>query len=705
VECSALGPGLWIACFLGIVALRHLLELLSARLPVYHPVALLLHYPLAYLAPALTLALLLALLAAWPVARVTRLMLAAAALLLLPPLVDLALPMTALLPGLPEALRSLLERHESAPKVIGYLYEGHQGFLQALAGFLDPRRVLEGTTAGIRLEALLAAALGGVYVLLRGRPWWRVLAALPAVFLAAFLFFTLPSRFLDLLRPIFPGLSMDALYGGRGYLSGPGSIHDGVSVIYLTGLIVLVLLAWTALDSGRRGLREGPGSMAWAWGSLSAALTGIGAAAALLTRSGLETGLSVSVYDRLALGACLLASLLITASLGAPRPVRTVPLVAVAAGLSWATGAGYPALAGALALAGISWLAGPGLPLQAGRSILDLPGRGLQALAAVTLGYLTFAGEPGLAWVPASLLLAGLLTGVAAALASCPRTRGRTGALTAGLAAAAGPLAALAWPLLLGAPAPVVLVAGLFFGLALLAARLGIPSGGERALLPLVGACALAAALLSLWSPPVRDQLVRSVLSLPGYHLDRGEASREAGELREAERSFRLALTLAPEDPEPLQRLGLLEVARAEEVLRARGLPGLGETEEAAAALEGELRLRLERAAELFREALELDPEATKARYNLGTALLQLGEHEAGERALDQVLDREPGHAGALFQRAEALLALGRQEEAAVCLRRYLEVTAHDPGQSAGRARARELLARWLRPAPAVPSP
>lgn len=697
VETSALGPGLWISCFAGIVALRHLLELLSSRLPVYHPFALLLHYPLAYLAPALTLAVILALLASWPVARVTRLMLAAAALLLLPPLVDLALPLVALLPGLPESLRSVLESHHEAPQVIGYLYEGDRGFLAALGAFLDPRRVLEGTTAGIRLEALLAAALGAAYVLLRRRAWWRALLTLPAVFLTAFLFFTLPSRFLDLLRLAYPGLSMDALYGGRGYLAGPGSLHDGISIFYLTALLGLVLLVWTVLHAGRRGLREGPGSLDWGQGVLSAALAGVGLAAALLTRGGLEGGLELSVYDHLALLSTVLASLLVTAGLGGERAARTAPLVGAALGLCFASAAGYPALAGALALAGTSWLASTAGPLVLGWPWLAAAGRALQGMAALSLGYLALAGGPGLAWIPGSLLLAALLTGLAAHLLA-RRVSGNTpGArLRAALPAASALVAVLCWPLLLGAPAPVLLVSSLFFGLALLAAHLGLPSGAERLLPPLVGACAAAAALLSLWSPVVREELVRSVLSLPSFHLDLGERYREAGDLREAERSFAMAAQLAPGDPEPAQRLGLLEVARAEEVLRARALPGLSGPE-TAEALERELRLRLEAAEAYFRAALEADPDSVQARYNLGTALLQRGELEAAEREMAGVLERKPGHAGALFQRAEALLSLGRKEEAADSLRRYLDVTERDPGQVAGRARARELLGRWLR--------
>ena len=66
------GPGRTFALLAGIVAVRNLLEILVARNPVFPALAAFVHYPLAYLAPALALVLVLAGLAASGTTEISR---------------------------------------------------------------------------------------------------------------------------------------------------------------------------------------------------------------------------------------------------------------------------------------------------------------------------------------------------------------------------------------------------------------------------------------------------------------------------------------------------------------------------------------------------------------------------------------------------------------------------------------------------------
>ena len=119
------------------------------------------------------------------------------------------------------------------------------------------------------------------------------------------------------------------------------------------------------------------------------------------------------------------------------------------------------------------------------------------------------------------------------------------GLLLAGCATAATLLPALSWPLCLAAPAPLLAITVLFFGGASLSVRLLPASSGPRGLVPgILGAAALASALVTLVHPTVRDDLVRSVLSRPAYHLARGDDLQGQRGFRDAEREYRLAFTL-----------------------------------------------------------------------------------------------------------------------------------------------------------------
>ncbi|MGH9456238.1 MAG: tetratricopeptide repeat protein [Thermoanaerobaculia bacterium] len=71
-----------------------------------------------------------------------------------------------------------------------------------------------------------------------------------------------------------------------------------------------------------------------------------------------------------------------------------------------------------------------------------------------------------------------------------------------------------------------------------------------------------------------------------------------------------------------------------------------------------------------FRRALVADPDFYPAWYNLALVQAAQGNETAALRALDETLDRKPGHASALFQKGLLLEQRGRREGA---IRAYVE--------------------------------
>lgn len=134
-----------------------------------------------------------------------------------------------------------------------------------------------------------------------------------------------------------------------------------------------------------------------------------------------------------------------------------------------------------------------------------------------------------------------------------------------------------------------------------------------------------------------------------------GVALERLGDPAGAERSYRKALELQPENVRAHYNLGTLLASRGD---RRQGV-------------------------EHLETAARLDPDSRDVLFNLGQALAEAGEPARALEAWDRLLKLSPQDPAARFQRAQALSSLGRHAEAAAELG---AVVAAVPGEVAPRA-------------------
>ena len=184
------------------------------------------------------------------------------------------------------------------------------------------------------------------------------------------------------------------------------------------------------------------------------------------------------------------------------------------------------------------------------------------------------------------------------------------------------------------------------------------------------------------------DELIaseRAAAERPESHVNVGNAFADAGRLDEAERSFRTALRLAPDDVPALVNLA--------DVLRARGRPPEGEAVLAAAARRlpneaalhhalGLLRTAAGRTAEAlpsFARAAELAPHDPRHALLHGLALAETGDLQDAVAVLDAArrqhprdsqllralfkIHRDAGDRPAMFRRLDELIELHPGDE------------------------------------------
>ena len=176
LETAPLTLGRWLLLLGAIVVVRHFLEQLSGGIPTFHFLGYFLHYPLAYIAPVLGLSIVLSLMSGERIERVTRLMLFAWSLTLLPPLVDL-----------------LHAGMTQETELIGYLFTKSGSLGGAFLNLFNPAyNGFQGTTIGIRVEAALGCFLAATYVHLKTRSPWKAWATALVIYPTMFFFFALP---------------------------------------------------------------------------------------------------------------------------------------------------------------------------------------------------------------------------------------------------------------------------------------------------------------------------------------------------------------------------------------------------------------------------------------------------------------------------------------------------------------------------------
>lgn len=84
----------------------------------------------------------------------------------------------------------------------------------------------------------------------------------------------------------------------------------------------------------------------------------------------------------------------------------------------------------------------------------------------------------------------------------------------------------------------------------------------------------------------------------------------------------------------------------------------------------------IEEAGDCSRRAIELRPDCSEARINLGNVLLHQGRYEEALAQYRKVLQLEPGNLGAQNNAAQVLVKMGKHDEAEAC---YREITRLNP--------------------------
>ncbi|OIR00358.1 beta-barrel assembly-enhancing protease [mine drainage metagenome] len=159
-----------------------------------------------------------------------------------------------------------------------------------------------------------------------------------------------------------------------------------------------------------------------------------------------------------------------------------------------------------------------------------------------------------------------------------------------------------------------------------------------------------------------------------------GNALRKAGRLAEAAQAFRLAAALAPDHPQPLSNLAacLLELGdRAGSIAACQTLLERHPEHDAARNCLGNALLlegRLDEAEAAFRQA----EDSAEAGVNLAGLLYDLERFDEATETARAVIARHPAFAPACNTLGNALLALGRLEDAEAAFRRGLDLAPKD---------------------------
>jgi hypothetical protein len=235
------------AIFAATVFLRNLLECLSEGM-LFPESAFLLHFPIAYLYPMSGLTLLLSSLSGYPLAKLSRIMVYAWTLTILPPLIDFV---------------------SGTTSAIGYFPLERSNAVHFFLNFFNPMVELPGTTTGIRVEAALGCVLAGIFswgVAADGR---RVRGVLTTMVMAPvfLVFFTWPNLVHGLLGNLFPDTSTAQEFYQWHAATSPhlsGEFHNTIFLVDLIPVLGILAVFLKRLDPGAwTGLARGASREYW----------------------------------------------------------------------------------------------------------------------------------------------------------------------------------------------------------------------------------------------------------------------------------------------------------------------------------------------------------------------------------------------------------------------------------------------------------
>jgi tetratricopeptide (TPR) repeat protein len=613
--------GRWLLVLGAIVVLRHFLEQLSGQQKTLYFLSYFLHYPLAYVAPMLALSVVLAGFARERIERVTRLMLFAWLLTLLPPLIDI-----------------LMARASDGPELIGYLIPQSGTLAGAFVNLFNPAyQQFQGATSGIRIEAAVGCLLGAYYVHLKTRSLWRSVAAFAGIYVTMFFFFTLPVVTVAVTR-LFGGDvgNVYQLFFARASVhraftnATPFALSDLSNSLVDLLVIAPVLVVWYRMYDRKRFARAArlvnPVSAPF---HVVTTFAGMALGARLLMKS--EGLLSIAhPFDVISIIGLLAAAFFtsLTASAlreihredGPPEGADREEMIKLGAfffsfASLFALSVSYVSLTYVLAAMGAYYFY-YARPLRFERfAVLSGFTIGAVTLFSVTLGFAAYAGASGSLWFPRSLVVVCLVVPTLGLLSRemwerTPKEADRWS--LRGLAGEGGARAVAAAAVFVAAMVPAAVlrtqalfVTGAIVGLVGAFAVVRVRS----AKLPVVLG-ALTLAYLVAGAPA--GLLDAPVLATDVSATDFARVSRRSGEFEMFDR----------------------EAVSEDDRLLAEGVDRFR-------------RGDYEAAVESFREVLEKDPENTRAYLSIGSAYLRMNRLAEAARSFRRVLTVQPDNATA----------------------------------------------------------
>ncbi len=715
VELTPLSLGRWLLILGAIIVIRHFLEQVAGQQKTLYFLSYFIHYPLAYIAPLLTLSVVLAGLSGERIERVTKLMLFAWLLTLLPPLIDI-----------------LFARTREAPELIGYLIPKDGGLAPAFLNLLNPTyREFQGTTAGIRIEAALGCLLGAYYVFLKTRNVARSILSFFVIYTTMFFFFALP--------PI--TVAVTKLFGGDvtnvyQFFFAKASVHRAFANATpfamsdlsnsLIDLIVIapILAVWVRMyDRERFALLRATFDPIQVPYHVLATFAGLVLAARLLlnSRGLLSFG---HPFDVIAVGG-ILASALFTgvaavalrklhehgpeAPPGPPREhLFEIGISAFVFATLFALSVSYVALTHVLGVLAIYYLYYTP-PIRLSRfPVLGSFLIGGATVFSVLLGFSAYAGGAAALWLPGAVVILCLFVPTLALTTrdlwtaaadrderwSIVNLLGEKRATVVGAIAVV--VASLLPALVLRAPillAPGVIVGALGFVLVTTRPAITVPAILSILAFALVGAGFM---MQGAFAPTLLGQLARTSFAevsrkVGTFELvDPGQSSEVAvllqeglqhyrrGDLEDAGESYRMATEIDPESVQAYVSLGSvhLRLERLNEAARAfrRAIAldpddsmahlGLGQTHK--------LLADPDSAIEELTTALELDPENAEAAYTLALIHRDMGDVDEEIAALTRTVSLDPRHSPSHSRLADYYLANEMYVEAVASLKAVL---------------------------------